>query len=142
MFDNLLESIVALFVQFITIISPKPRVIKQLEQEIGTKLNKYKLVNWGSIAYRINLQQQVIALSLYECEIKQNPECLCTLSYLQELCLPRLLCATAKLELFKFDENKLKELPASFGQLQKQYWLNFPQHYLEKCRSDTLINQI
>ncbi|WP_353570318.1 COR domain-containing protein [Candidatus Albibeggiatoa sp. nov. BB20] len=136
MFKDLLFRIVIIPLQqlFITLISPKPNIIKQLEQELGVKLNKYKIVEWDSQAYQINLQQQVIALSLYKCKIKQIPECLCTLSYLKELYLvgnkiaelPESFGQLQNLSVLYLNENQLKELPASFGQLQNlsQLYLN------------------
>ncbi|MEK7990320.1 MAG: COR domain-containing protein [Thiotrichaceae bacterium] len=101
-------------------------IIKQLEQEIGRKLKKQDEIHFNSVGYIINAQNQVIGLSLYDCEIKQIPECLCSLIYLQKLYLmsnkieqlPASFGQLQNLSELDLDGNQLKELPASFGQLQ------------------------
>ncbi len=53
--------------------TPKPDIIVQLEKCIGRKLKRWDEVKFSSVSYQFNDQQQIIKLSLYECELSELP---------------------------------------------------------------------
>jgi small GTP-binding protein len=115
-------------------------IIKQIEQQIGKKLEKLEKVEWYSVGYVINTQNQVTELSLYQCEMEQIPECLCDLIYLQTLFiignkiekLPESFGQLQNLSDLELYNNQLKELPASFGQLQNLSYLSLSNNQLKE----------
>ncbi|MCV6638025.1 COR domain-containing protein [Candidatus Albibeggiatoa sp. nov. NOAA] len=91
-------------------------IIKQLEQEIGKELGILEDIAWNSVGFKINFQKQITHLSLYECEILQVPNCLFSLTYLQNLFLIN---------------NKIEELSANLGQLKYLNYLDLQYNQLK-----------
>jgi len=118
--------------QFIKIFSPKPKVIKRLEQEIGFTLTKYMDTYSCNANYRINFRQQVIELDLSGYELTKFPNALFFLIELQKLYLPdnsiekipKMLKNLRKLQVLDLQHNELKVLPEAIGQLQNLEELN------------------
>jgi Leucine-rich repeat (LRR) protein len=116
------------------------QIIKQLEQEIGKTLEKLEKVEWDSVGYVMNAQNQITELGLYKCDIEQIPEGLTDLIYLQKLFfsdnkikkLPAWFGQLQNLSVLNLGDNQLKELPASFGQLQNLKELDLNSNQLRE----------
>ncbi len=58
-------------------------IIAQLEKRIGRKLERLNKIEWNSVSYQLNYQQQIIGLSLYECKLSELPAEIVQLQNLQ-----------------------------------------------------------
>jgi len=87
----------------------------------------------------------VIGLSLYDCEIKQIPECLCSLIYLQELYLlinkikkgSDSFAQLQNLNRLYLQENQLQELPA-WNTVHDNVSITFRMHPFHIKKNDIL----
>ena len=101
-------------------------IIRQLEQEIGVKLEELKEGNWGdSVGYQLDDQQRVVVLSLYEQKLKKLPRSVSKLTALTNLNLrfnqftvlpPEISHLTALMRL-DLIHNRLTTLPPEIGHL-------------------------
>ena len=95
-------------------------IIKQLEQEIGKKLDQIsldKITSDFDNGYAVDENKNVVGLNLDESELYTIPNALINLKNLQKLSLY---------------SNKIDELPAAFGQLQKLSYLGLENNQLKK----------
>ena len=105
-------------------------IIKQLEQEIGQKLEQIsldKVTSWyRKNGYAVDKNNNVIGLNLDKLELCTIPNALINLKNLQRLSLlnnkvdklPDSFVQLQNLSVLILGSNQLKKLPASFGQLQ------------------------
>ncbi|MDM8560487.1 COR domain-containing protein [Candidatus Parabeggiatoa sp. HSG14] len=104
----------------------KPKIIRQLEQTIGKKLEKLDTLYVGSVGYVQNERNQITELSLYECGLKELPLSIVKLQNLTELDLGRNQLSNLPSSIVKLKNlteldligNQLSELPPEIGQLQ------------------------
>jgi small GTP-binding protein len=104
-------------------------IIVQLEKQIGKKLplEKFK-AHWGDVGYHLGNNNKIIGLSLYECNLKQLPEEITQLRYLQKLYLrgnqltqlPKEIVQLQKLQDLNLGYNQLTQLPKEIAQLHLQ----------------------
>ena len=116
-------------------------IIKQLEQEIGKKLEQISLSNMPkNNGYAIDENTHVVGLNLDKLGLYTIPNILINLKKLQKLSmvdnkietLPKLFGQLQNLCFLDLQGNKLKELPMSFGQLQSLNYLDLESNELEE----------
>ncbi len=123
----------------------KPEIIQQLEQNIGRKFEGLNEIDWASVDYVQNNNNQIIRLSLYGCNLKKLPLEITKLQDLTELNLDRnqltnLPSEIAKLQnltKLKLSWNKLTNLPPEIGKLQ-----NLTELFLDGNRLTNLPPEI
>jgi len=102
-------------------------IIKQLEQEIGKKLEHFtKIEKVEETGYVLNENNEVIQLNLSKCDLNILPNSLFNLKKIENLYLigtkienlPESFSQLKNLSVLSLSSTELKELPESFGQLQ------------------------
>ncbi len=119
-------------------------IIAQLEKRIVRKLEKLDEVEWTSVGYQLNDQQQVIGLGLYQCNLSELPAEIVQLQNLQELYLrsnnlselPAEIGQLQNLQELYLDSNNLSELPAEIVQLQNLQELDLRSNKLSELPAE------
>ena len=119
-------------------------IIAQLEKRIGRKLEKLDEINWASVGYQLNEQQQVIDLGLHACELRDLPAEIGQLENLQELNLysnqlrdlPTEIGQLENLQGLWLNSNQLRDLPAEIGQLENLQTLNLSSNQLSELPAE------
>ncbi len=116
-------------------------IIAQLEKRIGRKLSLEKFsIYLGKVGYQLSDNNKVIGLSLYERNLKQLPEEITLLQYLQRLDLrnnqltqlPKKIAQLSKLQSLDLSSNQLTQLPKEIAQLHHLHDLDLTYNQLTK----------